>query len=110
MIESKLFNQEVTIYKFEPATTIKGRHQDGQLITIKRAKASIQPISGRDVVNYPEGKLNNVRFKIYISDAEELTIHDKIKFDGQLYQVLVDNTWSKAPFLNHSKFYLAPSV
>jgi len=102
-----MYNNEITIYRHEAGTYNKGVWTHGFLQRTIRVKASVQPITGRDLMTLPEGEITKVRFKAYFEEPVELTFTDIIKYEDKMYKVISDNDWGDAPFLEHVKVYLA---
>lgn len=101
-----LYNDEITVYRHAEGTYVKGVWQEGKLINITRINASVQPVSGRDMMTLPEGQMQKIRFKIYTENPYEFALSDIIKYKDNMYKVIFDNNWSEAPFLNHTKVYI----
>lgn len=102
-----LYNQQIKIYKHDNGEFIKGVWVKGIIKSIITLNASVQPISGRDLLTLPEGERTNVRYKVYFENQDlDLTINDLIYFENRYFKIINDNNWFNAPFLNHTKIFL----
>jgi hypothetical protein len=100
-------NDEITIYKHSSGSYVKGIWVKGAMSSIVRVLCSIQPIAGRDMINFPEGERNQVQFKVYFDVPQMLSLDDLIKYNDRFYKIYSDQSWDKSDILTHTNIYIS---
>jgi len=101
-----LFNHRVSIHHFEPKTYIKGVVQAPKYTTTTTTMASVQPVSGKILEQFPEGERDHIRFTVFLSTPITLSHDDKVVYNGVTYKVFRRAEWGDAPFLQHTEIYI----
>lgn len=101
-----LMINDIKIVRRGEGTYIKGIWSPGIIEEIVKTKASVQPVTGRDIMTFQEGEAEHIRFKIYFATPISLTLNDTIFWEGVEYKIMLDNNWNQAPFLKHTKVFI----
>lgn len=80
------FPQKITIQRFTRTSTGSG-NWDNSYNDLATIKARVQPISDKE--NLRSGRKRSEKsFNVYVKVSEDVTIKDKIVFDGTTYNVV----------------------
>lgn len=105
LIGAFLTNAPAALYQVQrqaKATMLRGRKQPGALSTLSIA-ASVQPASGRDLLQLPEGRRSIETRVLYTTTALQIGAQDgafesdKVSIDGRLWEVQQIQSWEASP-------------
>ncbi len=95
-------SEPVKLIRFQPSVVESGRVAKPAVSSETEIFASIQPMTGKDLMLLPEGMRNSGTFKIY-SDCELMSVDvpgcdtpDQILSEGVTYQVRMVDNWNSA--------------
>lgn len=91
---SLLETEEITITRVAPGTFNKGQHEAGAETVIPDVFVNIQPVTGQELLQFPESNREQVVLSIYskteIKNGDEITR----TIDGLDYEVLHVRNWT----------------
>lgn len=103
------FARTYTYQRRNPTTLVKGRVAADDLQAPVSFRATIQPLSGRELLLLPEGQRVREYVKIYtdaalkMTDQPSKTKGDLVTYNGCQWEVTQANTWDPDNYA-HSKF------
>jgi len=98
-----LLNKETVAVKRYATTYTKGRPVK-TLSSSFTARGNIQPLSGKEVLQLPEGDRTSENLWMYT--ATEIAVNDEITRLGKVYEARESQNWSTQGMLQHYKVRL----
>lgn len=109
MTPFEIFRTPIVILRLSGGSYVNGQWIEGTQTTID-ATASIQPLSGQEILLIPEARREKEVYKMYTSTPiNDLTTQnpDQVQFFGKTYEVLQIWTWQNNALFataNHYKY------
>lgn len=102
-----LFNKYVKIVHFDEPTLSKGRVTPKRFTGTTIVMASVQPVSGKQLEQFPEGERQHIRYTVYFKQPLlDIKNNDEVVIDQIRYKVFWNAPWHDAPFLTHTHIYI----
>jgi hypothetical protein len=92
------FNQDITGLRFSAGTTVKGRYTAGSTTPLN-FKGSVQPVTGNNIQQLPEGRKNFEAYFIYtktelfVDNPTAQTSADEVTLFGKAFEVIKVENW-----------------